>query len=135
MTIWRMFIAGWIPKTTATHSEYVTLISFPCNGSCTNASHRYVTCVCVPSSVFCALFVCKCVLYYCHRLPTQRQLNNNNNNNNLIRTMAGLFIHIWLSACYTSYTPVSHYANPHWSLGYLCDIYGCQRDIGKGYLS
>ena len=24
---------------------------------------------------FCVLFVCKCVLYYCHRLATQLQLN------------------------------------------------------------
>jgi hypothetical protein len=35
---------------------------------------------CAPSSVFCVLFVCQCVLYYCHRLSTQLQLNNNNNN-------------------------------------------------------
>jgi len=25
---------------------------------------------------FCALFVCKCVLYYCHRVATQLQLTN-----------------------------------------------------------
>ena len=29
MTIWRMRIARWIPKATNTHSEYVTLITFP----------------------------------------------------------------------------------------------------------
>ena len=34
---------------------------------------------------FSVLFVCNCVLYYCHRVATQLQLNisyNNNNNNN-----------------------------------------------------
>jgi hypothetical protein len=29
----------------------------------------------VPFSVFCVLFVCKYVLYYCHRVSTQLQLN------------------------------------------------------------
>ena len=29
VTIWRMRIACWIPKTTNTHSEYVILIAFP----------------------------------------------------------------------------------------------------------
>jgi hypothetical protein len=29
MTIWRMYILGWIPKATDTHSEYVTGIAFP----------------------------------------------------------------------------------------------------------
>jgi hypothetical protein len=29
----------------------------------------------VPFPVFCVLFVCKCVLYYCHRMSTQFQLN------------------------------------------------------------
>jgi len=26
--------------------------------------------------LFCVLFVCKCVLYYCHRVATQFQLTN-----------------------------------------------------------
>jgi len=29
MTIWRVRIACWIPKTTDTHSEYAILITFP----------------------------------------------------------------------------------------------------------
>ena len=29
MTIWRKRIAGWIPKTTNTHSEQVIFIAFP----------------------------------------------------------------------------------------------------------
>jgi len=29
MTIWRMFIAYWIPKLTNAHSEYVILTAFP----------------------------------------------------------------------------------------------------------
>jgi hypothetical protein len=37
--------------------------------------------MCAPSSVFCVLFVCKCVLYYCHRVSTKLQFYNNNNNN------------------------------------------------------
>ena len=29
VTIWRMRIAGWIPESTNTHSEYVILITIP----------------------------------------------------------------------------------------------------------
>ena len=41
MTIWRMSVAGWIPKATNTYSEYSILI-FNCNSGCTNAPQCYV---------------------------------------------------------------------------------------------
>ena len=31
VTIWRLRIAGWIPKATDTHSKYVIFIPLPCN--------------------------------------------------------------------------------------------------------
>jgi hypothetical protein len=34
---------------------------------------NFVTVMYVPFSVFCVLFVCICVLYRCHRVPTQLQ--------------------------------------------------------------
>jgi hypothetical protein len=37
MTVWR-----WIPKDTHAHSEYVNLLLFHCNDSCTNTLQYYV---------------------------------------------------------------------------------------------
>ena len=42
MTIWRMRIACWIPKTTNTHSECVILIAFPLQQWLHNSPHCYV---------------------------------------------------------------------------------------------
>jgi hypothetical protein len=37
MTMWRMRVACWIPRTTSTYSEYVILLLFHCNNGCTKA--------------------------------------------------------------------------------------------------
>jgi len=43
MTMRRMRIACWIPKTRNTHSEYVILLLFHCSNCCTNVPLWYVT--------------------------------------------------------------------------------------------
>jgi len=41
MTIWRVYIACWIPKATNTHSEYVIIIAFPLQ-----LLHEYASVLC-----------------------------------------------------------------------------------------
>jgi hypothetical protein len=42
MTIWRIRVACWIPKSTNTHSEYNTYLLFDLNNGCTNTPQYYV---------------------------------------------------------------------------------------------
>jgi hypothetical protein len=93
--------------------------------------------------LFCVLFVCKCVLYYCHRLATQLQVTNISYNIKLARR--GL-INLWqnqsLCSNLTTWGPTifffsklklllirtcpSSQAFTHWRLGdvwnYQCDV-------------
>jgi hypothetical protein len=50
------------------HDDYVCLIVWLC-------MFNFLIVMYVPFSVFCVLFVCKCVLYYWHRVSNQLQLN------------------------------------------------------------
>jgi len=71
----RLHRANW-------HSSATLTEVFPCFSSVVRQmpghnSQRLVTARTLPKLiVFCVLFVCKCVLYYCHRLSIQLQLTN-----------------------------------------------------------
>jgi len=52
MTVWRMFIACWIPKATNTHPEYVIFIAFPPH-ECPSML-RYM---CIACLVNCTIFI------------------------------------------------------------------------------
>jgi len=49
VTIWRMFIACWIPKLTNTHSEYVIIIAFSLqqllHEHASTLRHTYIVCL------------------------------------------------------------------------------------------
>jgi hypothetical protein len=64
---------------TARTSQFTSQL-FPCNCSffLCKCFFFFSIFICVPSYVFCVLFVCKCVPYCRHRVSTKLQLNNNN---------------------------------------------------------
>ena len=62
IAIWRLRIACWIPNATNTHSNYVILIAFPFNNSCTNVPQFYVICTLL------VLFMCNDVSFLCVKI-------------------------------------------------------------------
>jgi hypothetical protein len=71
-----------------TLTEVVACFSFSCNantrvkfaktGHVSHLAFFLFIVMYVPFSVFCVLFVCNCVPYYCHRVSTQLKLKVNN---------------------------------------------------------
>jgi len=45
MTMWRLWISRWVPKTTNAHLEYVIHIAFPGNNHCTNITFSIHCCL------------------------------------------------------------------------------------------
>jgi hypothetical protein len=63
----------------------------------------------VPFSVFCVLFVCKYVLYYCHQVSTQLQLKINLKQSHILL----LFLFSTNQACDTQKTAVKLFSVSH----------------------
>jgi len=79
--------------------------------------------------LFCVLFVCKCVLYYCHRVTTQLQLTN-------ISYHTREFYQI--PPTYSKVCPASSKLSntrPHQDLSRVCEYLMCNAlNIYRGYI-